>query len=500
MSQQRQLAAIMFTDIVGYTRLMGQSEEKALAVLVQNRGVQKPLIAQHNGRFIKELGDGTMASFDKASDAVRCAIEIQKASKEFPDLNLRIGIHLGEVVFENDDVFGDGVNIAARIESAGKAGAVYISGAVHGTVHNRDDIETRFVEQMQLKNVSRPIEIHEVAVDGVFSAATPKAPGPRTPFSKRQRLLFGAVATLLLLAGAYSIWGKKVMGGDAQLEHASIAVLPFTNMSSDAENEFFCDGVTEDILTHLSKLKNLKVISRTSVMHFKGSALTIPEIAAQLGVDYILEGSVRRQGDLVAITAQLIHAADDGHLWAENYERSLENVFAIQREVAQEIARVLNIKISLAERQGLTRSATEDVEAYQLYMKGRESGNDRTDSGLRRGIALLQQAIDRDPLYVDAMAQQVYFIQMLCQYGYAPRDSCIQAGQALVDAAFGIDTLNALAHVAKAEVIYQRILGGEKLWTTFGALHNGQLIWGRILRRPSSCTDAHSRTSAPRKA
>ncbi|MBK7752471.1 MAG: adenylate/guanylate cyclase domain-containing protein [Flavobacteriales bacterium] len=208
MPQDRRLAAIMFTDIAGYTRLMGASEQKALAVLVRNREVQKPLIERYNGRFIKELGDGTMASFNNASDAVRCAVAMQLAVKEDPDLNLRIGIHLDEIVFENDDVFGDGVNIAARIESAGRPGAIFISDAVCSAIRNKDDITTRFVQQMQLKNVSRPIDIHEVAVDGVFSEAPPKAAGPKQSANPK-RLLLGVAGLAIVLVVVWALWGRR---------------------------------------------------------------------------------------------------------------------------------------------------------------------------------------------------------------------------------------------------------------------------------------------------
>jgi TolB-like protein/class 3 adenylate cyclase len=457
MSTQTQLAAIVFTDIVGYTRLMGSDESKALEILQLNRQIQKPLIDKYNGRFIKELGDGTMASFAKASDAVRCAIEIQKATKDIPDLNLRIGNHLGEVVFENDDVFGDAVNIAARIESAGRSEAIFVSHAVNSVVHAQGDIETRFIEQMHLKNVNRPIDIYEVAIDGVFTKADKKILKEK-PNSRKPILLIGFV---LLMAALGSLWwmsndyGLTSMNSDGK---ASIAVLPFTNMSNDPDNEFFCDGVTEDILTQLSKLRNLKVISRTSVMHFKNSELTIPEIAKELGVEYVVEGSVRKQGDQVAITAQLIHAGNDDHLWAESYQRQLNDVFAIQREVATEVSKVLNIKISVQEKQGLAHSSTENIEAYQLLLKAREAADDRKMENIKRANDMLRKALEIDPNYVDAKAQLAYNYLIINQkLGYRKNDSIVLLAKQLIDEAMLLDSTNANVYIA-----YYGIVDREK--------------------------------------
>lgn len=431
----------MFTDIVGYTRLMGQSEQKAFEVLQQNRAVQKPLIEQFNGTFIKELGDGTMASFSKSTDAVRCAMAIQKASAEHPDLNLRIGIHLGEVVFEDGDVFGDGVNIAARIESAGKVGTVYISGAVHGTVHNKDDIQTRFIEQMQLKNVNRPIDIYEVAVDGKFSEGSPAERKKIKPSGLAKPVGVGVAVLALLLLMLWFFMGSDG-ATDKQIDHASIAVLPFENMSPDPENEFFCDGVTEDILTHLSKLKNLKVISRTSVMKFKETQLSIPEIAKELDVEYIVEGSVRKHNDDVIITAQLIHAGSDGHLWADNFQRKLDDVFAVQSEVAQEIVKSLNLKISLEEKEGLRSFATENVRAYELYLQGRQLANDRSEDGLLKAQDLFNEVVALDPLYVEAYGEMANASVHLHNYHGYPKDSCFAAADRSLEVALNIDSSN----------------------------------------------------------
>lgn len=420
MHQDRRLAAIMFTDIAGYTRLMGESEQKALAVLVRNREVQKPLIERFNGRFIKELGDGTMASFNNASDAVRCAVAMQLAVKEDPDLNLRIGIHLDEVVFENDDVFGDGVNIAARIEATGRPGAIFISDAVCSAIRNKDDINTRFVQQMQLKNVSRPIDIHEVAVDGVFSEAPPKAIDPKKG-ADRKSLLLGMAGLAVLLVAGWLLWGRTQpdITAEAAPKQASIAVLPFVNMSSDPDQEFFSDGLTEDIITQLAKIEDLHVISRTTCMKFKGDTLSVKEIGAQLSVGTILEGSVQRAGDQLRITAQLIDVATDAHLWAESYDRPVTDLFNIQREIATAIAEMLKRKLTPEDVTQLAAVPTQNVDAYQAYLKGRFFSHQAHTDGVNslKAIEDLQKAVELDSSFALAYAElarchaRVYYLR-----------------------------------------------------------------------------------------
>jgi len=261
MPQSRQLASIMFTDIVGYTALMGNDEQKALGILKKNRELQKPIIEQFNGRYIKELGDGIMASFHTVSDSVNAAIKIQSACNAVNDFQLRIGIHLGEVVFENEDVFGDGVNIASRIQTITAPGSIYVSESVHHNVSNKQGIETRFVKQEMLKNVKDPVRIYEVitSVETAF---------PQTPIKQQSQ---------------------------KPLEY-SIAVLPLLNMSNDPDQEYFCDGISEEIINALAQLNNLRVISRTSAFSFKGKNHDAREIGKSLDVTTLLEGSVRRQG------------------------------------------------------------------------------------------------------------------------------------------------------------------------------------------------------------
>jgi TolB-like protein/class 3 adenylate cyclase len=342
--QKRQLAAIMFTDIVGYTALMDKDEELAFKLLQKNRSIHKPNIEQFQGKFLKEMGDGILASFTTVSDAVYCAGAIQKACESEPDLNLRIGIHQGEVVSQGDDVFGSGVNIASRIEAIAPAGRIWVSDSVQRNIQNKKGIEIKFVKEATLKNVTQAIRIFEVMVNSEY--------------------------VLHLLNNHHPGISESIKVIDQ-----SIAVLPFVNMSSDPEQDYFSDGMMEDILTHLYKIGELKVTARTSVMGYKGTTKKITEIGKELGVAHILEGSVRKSGDRVKITVQLISTKNDHHLWAESYDRKLTDVFAIQGEVAQSVALALKAVISPEVKERIEILPTENLVAYDLYLKGNDMFN-----------------------------------------------------------------------------------------------------------------------------
>ncbi|HEY6436130.1 MAG TPA: adenylate/guanylate cyclase domain-containing protein, partial [Ignavibacteriaceae bacterium] len=332
-SSVRQLAAIMFTDIVGYTALMGNDEQKAFTILNKNRALQKPIIEQYHGRWIKELGDGVMTSFSTVSDAVNAAIKIQEACAISNDFQLRIGVHLGEVVFENEDVFGDGVNISARIQAIANPGCIYISEAVHNNVSNKKDIQTKFIKEVILKNVKEPVKVYEVIT--VNSE-------PIIPEKQKENI-----------------------------SQNSIAVLPFANMSSDPEQEFFSDGISEEIINMLAQVPGLKVAGRTSSFFFKGKNQDLRLIGEQLNVNHILEGSVRKSGNKLRITAQLIELVDGYHLYSEKFDRELEDIFDIQDEIALAILNAIKIKLLDTEKRNVLKRYTDNPEAYQLYMQGR---------------------------------------------------------------------------------------------------------------------------------
>ncbi|WP_336515979.1 TPR end-of-group domain-containing protein [Pollutibacter soli] len=357
----RQLAVIMFTDIVGYTALMGNDENKAFKLLDINRKLQKPLIEKFNGRWIKELGDGVLASFHSVTDAVSAATMIQEQSRTGNQFQLRIGIHMGEVVFDNDDVFGDGVNIASRIQSAATAGATYLSETVYQNISNKKEFQTEFVKEEMLKNVKDPVKIYQLVADKP------------------------AKTTLI----ASNLDDQK-----------SIAVLPFVNMSVDPEQEYFCDGVTEEIINTLAQLNKLRVVARTSVFAFKGKQLDVREIGHMLNVATLLEGSVRKSGNRLRITTQLVRAKDGAHLWSDKYDRELNDVFAIQEDIAENVGKALLNYLSSQEKDALRRPET-NIEAYEHFLKGRQllHGLQFSESKVH-----FEKAVASDPGYAPAYA------------------------------------------------------------------------------------------------
>src|SRR5258706_4382455 len=362
MPSSRQLAAIMFTDIVGYTALMGNDEQKAFTILNKNRALQKPIIEQYNGRWIKELGDGVLASFNTVSDAVNAAIKIQEGCNDAKEFQLRIGIHLGEVVFENDDVFGDGVNIASRIQAIAPAGGIYISESVHHNVTNKKEITTRFVREENLKNVKEVVRIYEVIMKDASGNITE---------NKMKDIL-----------------------------QNSVAVLPFTNMSNDPEQEYFCDGISEEIINALAQLNNLRVIARTSAFSFKGKNLDVREIGRTLNVKTLLEGSVRKAGKNLRITTKLVKVSDGSHLWSNRYDRVLEDVFSIQENIAENVATALRGVLTNKEREAIRRPET-SIETYEYFLRGRQLFH---QLALKEAKILFEKAIELDPEYAPAYA------------------------------------------------------------------------------------------------
>ena len=373
MSSTRQLAAIMFTDIVGYTALMGIDEEKAFDLLRKNRQLQKPIIRHYNGRWIKELGDGVLASFSNVTEAVLCAGSIQKATAIIDDLQLRIGIHLGDIVFENDDVFGDGVNIASRLLSQAQAGSICVSESVHSNVINKKGITTNFLREEILKNVKDPVRIYEVIIEPSALAEITEGTGQHDK-----------------IVTVFETVGKT--------PEKSIAVLPFVNMSNDTEQEYFSDGITEEILNSLSHVKDLRVAGRTSSFHFKGKNIDLREIGHLLNVNSVLEGSIRKQGNKLRITAQLINVNDGFHLWSEKYDREMDDIFAIQDEIALAITEKLKIILLEEEKAIIYKNPTENKEAYDLYLKGRFYFNKR-GPGIIKALEYFQQALEKDPAF-----------------------------------------------------------------------------------------------------
>ena len=381
----RQLAAIMFTDMVGYTALMGEDELKAFDLLRQNRLLHKKLIAEYNGKWIKELGDGVLASFTNVTDAVNCACALIKGCEPVDGLRLRIGIHLGEVVFEDDDVFGDGVNIASRLQTLAPIDGIWISEPVYDNISNKKSIQAHFVKEETLKHVKEPIGIYEIDtqhsqfING-YSAAS-------RPSSKNNK-------------------------------EKSIAVLPFINISNDPEQEYFSEGIAEEIINSLVHVKDLKVAGRMSSFQFKGAQADLREVGEKLGVQTVLEGSVRRQSNRLRVTAQLVNVEDGFQLWSERYDRTIDDIFAIQDEIALSITEKLKGTLLKKDQEQITKNYTQNTEAFELYLKGRFFLN-RRGAYIFTGIPYFEKAMEIDPNYALAHVGYADAHLLLATYGLA---------------------------------------------------------------------------------
>jgi len=376
----RKLAAILAADVVGYSRLMGADEAGTLASLKRHREtVFDPTVAAHNGRIVKLIGDGTIVEFGSVVDAVNCALSIQRSGETAKQQSasqtaivLRIGINLGDVIIEGDDIYGDGVNIAARLEPLAAPGGICVSSIVNESVGNRIDVRFEDGGEISVKNIDRPIRVWK------WSPATAIPAARRSEAPKAEPI----VAT------------------------ASIAVLPFNNMSGDAEQEYFSDGISEDIITDLSKIAGLTVIARNSSFAYKGRSVDVRDVGRELGVRSVLEGSIRRAGQRVRITAQLIDAANGAHLWAERYDRDLTDIFEVQDDVTHRIVDALKVTLSPAEKAQLADVGTSSMEAYDYSLRGRELllGNPKTRATFNQATACFRKAIELDPNYAQALA------------------------------------------------------------------------------------------------
>ncbi|OCP38713.1 adenylate/guanylate cyclase domain-containing protein [Ensifer sp. LC163] len=389
MSDTRKIAAILVADVVGYSRLAGLDEERILARLRTLRSdLIDPTIAVYNGRIVKRTGDGSLIEFRSVVDAVRCAIEVQSAMLErnagVPEdrrIEFRIGIHLGDVVEESDgDLMGDGVNIASRLEGIARPGSICLSEDAYRQVKARLDLAATDLGATQLKNIVEPIRIYALEI-GLAHGANDPVPVPSPVKAQPQP------------PSSYHLPEKP-----------SIAVLAFDNMSGDAEQEYFSDGISEDIITDLSRLPELHVIARNSSFVYKNAAVSVPEVAKALGVRYVLEGSVRKAGNRVRVTAQLIDANDGGHVWANRFDRDLTDIFAVQDELTREIVAALKVQLTGGGQNPLAGGRPVDVKAYELLLRGREQASVHTLLANAAGRSLAEAAIAIDPDYAAAHA------------------------------------------------------------------------------------------------
>ena len=396
MSSSRQLAAIMFTDIVGYTALMGKDEQKAFELLSKNRQIQKPIIEQYNGRWIKELGDGVMASFSTVSDAVNAAVKIQQTCNAAKDFQLRIGIHLGEVVFENDDVFGDGVNIASRIQAIANPGSIFISEAVHNSISNKKEFQTKYVREEKLKNVKEPVKIYQVIAGGVVTASLPSIP-EKIKKNRTVAIISLAAVTLITIAAIYFYSGSKK---NSETTEKSIAILPFDDLSPQKDQEYLSDGLAEEIINSITVIKDLKVIGRISSFQFKGQGLEVSRIGEKLKVNNVLSGSIQLADGVLRIITTLISVKDNKVIWTQQFDKELKDIFAIQDSIAKNIVEKLQVTLTDSEKPRLTKKET-TPEVYSEYLKGLHIYKREE---FQKSIDYFLRAISMDSLFAPAYA------------------------------------------------------------------------------------------------
>jgi adenylate cyclase len=373
---ERRLSAILAADVVGYSRLTGVNEAGTIAALkTLRKDVVDPKIVEHHGRIVKLTGDGILVEFPSVVSAVACAADIQRGMRARnvnvpPDtrIEFRIGVNVGDVIVEGEDILGDGVNVAARLESIAPPGGIAVSQSVRDHVGKRLDLTFQDMGERRLKNIEGPIRVYSISLDA-----------PSTRHASDAAL------------------------ADAQ-EKPSIAVLPFINMSGDPEQEYFSDGITEDIITDLSKVSALSVVARNTAFTYKGKPVKVPEVAKELGVDFVVEGSVRKAGSRVRVTGQLINGKDDRHVWADRYDRDLTDIFAIQDEITHAIVEQLKVKLLPQEKKSIAQAPTDNVEAYTFYLRGRQFMQRHSKANYELARRMFAKAVELDPLYARAYA------------------------------------------------------------------------------------------------
>jgi adenylate cyclase len=464
----RRLAAVLVADVAGYSRLIGAYEEPTLVRLDAIRTeVIEPTVAANHGRLVKTKGDGLLIEFTSVIDAVRCASAMQRLMAEYNDplpplerIEYRIGINLGEIVIDEDDIYGDGVNIAARLEALADRGGICVSARVQEDVGGRLDVAFEDMGERALKNIARPVRVYRVM---------PDAASPRTASH------------------------AEVIAALALPDKPSIAVLAFTNMSPDAEQEFFADGIAEDIITELSRSRSLFVIARNSSFVYKGRPTAIRDVGRELGVRYVLEGSVRKASNRVRVTAQLIEATTGGHVWAERYDRELADIFTVQDEITASVSSAIQPALERSERERAVRKPADDLDAWESYHRGmwHFSRIEAGDNEIARGF--FRRAVELDPQFARAVAAQAltYLNEITL---FRPQLRTINIPLALEHAshAVAIDATDAVGHAALARALWMSGRHAESLVTADTAVHlepnspaahgalGGARLWGGL--------------------
>ena len=415
----RQLAAIMFTDMVGYTALMQADEERAKRLRDRHRSVLERFIRKYHGLLLQYYGDGSLSVFGSAIEAVECAVQIQMEMLREPVIPSRIGLNVGDIVYDDDGIYGDGVNVASRIESMSVPGAVLVSDKIYDEIKNHPEFPAITLGTHKLKNVKRPVEIYALGYKGLV------------------------------------IPSRRELKGKTEISNKSIAVLPFVNISSNKENEYFTDGISEEIINALTRIEGLQVTSRTSAFSFKGKNIDVRVIGSQLNVNTVLEGSVRQAGNKIRVTAQLINASDGYHLWAEVYDRDLEDIFELQDEISRKIANNLREKLSISDKKDtMVVAPTENLEAYNDYLQGQFHWNKWTPPETEIAIKYFNKAIKRQPDFALSYSGLAACYCFLGAIGYLPSDKAYPKAKQYANKALALNPSHADAHLSEAMIHY----------------------------------------------
>ncbi|HLQ06852.1 MAG TPA: alpha/beta fold hydrolase, partial [Nitrososphaerales archaeon] len=417
---ERRLAAIMFTDVVSYTAMAQTNEELTMELLAQHNQVLRSIFPRHRGREVKVMGDSFLVEFQSALEALQCAVEIQKEfSKRNASLpperrvNLRIGIHVGDVIHRGGDILGDAVNVSSRIQPLAETGGICISEQVYDQVANKTSIPMVKLEHRQLKNVSMPIDVYKLSMP----------------------------------------WEAVKSITPSSFEKTKIAVLPLKSISPDPADEYFADGMTEELISVVSKIGDLRTISRSSAMRFKLTDKSITEIAAELHVGAVVEGSVRKAGNIVRISVQLVDVHKDEPLWSQSYDRQLQDIFAIQSDIANKVAEALQVHVLAQEKQRIEKKATENVESYTLYLKGLHHRGERTEEGYRKAIQYFEEALKKDSKFASAYAGLAECYDLMGDEGYLPPKESFPKAEEFAKKALALDDSLAEAHATLGAVM-----------------------------------------------
>lgn len=419
---ERRLAAIMFTDIVGFTAISQRNESLALSVLDEQRHLLRPVFNRHGGREVKTIGDSFLVDFPSALSAVKCAYEIQKTAREFNNslpeerrVLVRIGVHVGDIVESQGDISGDAVNVASRIQSLADSGGVCLTRQVYDQVQNKFELPLTSLGPKSLKNVTSPVEVYKMVMP----------------------------------------WECARTVSSDERDARRIAILPFANISPDPMDEYFSDGMTEELIGVLSKISGLRVVARTSVMRFKGEKATANRIGQELKVGSLIEGSVRKSKNRVRITVQLVDTQSEEQLWTETYDRDLQDIFSVQSDIAQQVAKALELRLGVRESSALRRQQTQNPEAYSLYLKGRNRWNLRSETEINRAIKYFEEAIGRDPAYALAYAGLADCYSILGYYFFRRATVVFPRAKELAEKALSLNESLAEPHASLGQALMQ---------------------------------------------